>query len=133
MIERAQIARGGILIVGDDLAGAEVARELGGATVVEPRACAAADFDRRTVMVESARGFDAIAYAELVIAAPLEDDRLALRLGLPRDGRGRVPVDELLRVSGVPHVSVVGGDGDVSDLVHRLRGTPGANGRGESP
>ena len=148
--DRPRPARGGVLIAGGGVAGGYVARTVGAATVVSPSlaglwtSCPAADLvtgsavaldpETRMVTVRSEDNRMAIAYAELVIAVGSN----ARQLGLPVDHLGRVIVDEMLSVVGVPHVWAVGacaalpnGDGgDVmgltASLARRLRGDGGS-------
>ncbi len=139
---RPRVARGGMLVAGGGFAGGHVARGLGEATVVNPTvvdlwtkipgadlvAGSVVDLDpeRRIAVVSSEGGRLTIAYAELIVAVGPDSDAPAARLGLPLDGRGRVRVDETLRVIGTPHVWALGdcaaapADGDVIGVANRL-------------
>jgi NADH dehydrogenase FAD-containing subunit len=132
--DRPRPARGGVLIAGGGVAGGHVARGVGEATVVNPSiaglwtSCPKADLvpgsavaldpETRVVTIRSDTDWMAIAYADLVIAVGPN----AGQLGLPVDRRGRVLVDETLRVVGVPHVWAVGDcaalpNGDGEDVI----------------
>lgn len=119
-----RVARGGVLVLGGGFAGRRVARELGrrGLTVVEPRparaslgpgaeliegAAVALDADRRVVEVAVGPDRIAIAYAQLIVAIGGFADGVA-RLALPSDLRGRVRVDENLRVVGAANIWAIG-------------------------
>jgi NADH dehydrogenase FAD-containing subunit len=137
---RPRVARGGMLVAGGGFAGSHVARGLGDATVVNPTvvdlwakipgadllagSVVGLDPERRIAVVRSEGGQLTIAYAELIVA--LGSEALTARLGLPVDERGRVRVDETLRVIGTPHVWALGEcaaapiDGDVIVLANRL-------------
>jgi NADH dehydrogenase FAD-containing subunit len=134
-----RVARGGVLVLGGGFAGRRAAHELGGRgiTVVEPRptpatlgpkaelvvgAAVALDAERRVVHVEAERGRIAIAYAQLIVALGAFADSVR-RLGLPSDLRGRVRVDENLRVIGAGNIWAIG---DCTSL------PPGAAQRGAS-
>jgi NADH dehydrogenase FAD-containing subunit len=126
---RPRVARGGVLIAGGGFAGAQIARGLGEATIVNPTlaelwtTCPGADLvpgtvvaldpERRVAAVRSEGGRLTIAYAELVLAvgsgsAEIGANPPAAQLGLPVDDRGLLCVDETLRVLGAPHVWALG-------------------------
>jgi NADH dehydrogenase FAD-containing subunit len=70
-------------------------------------AAVALDAARRVVHVAAGERRLAVAYAQLIVALGTFADSVA-GLGLPSDPRGRVPVDENLRVIGAPNIWAVG-------------------------
>lgn len=119
-----RVARSGILVLGGGFAGRHAARTLGrrGITVVEPRptqasldpkaelivgTAVALDAERRVVQVDARPRCVAIAYAQLIVALGAFAESVA-RLGLPSDLRGRVRVDENLRVIGAQNIWAIG-------------------------
>ncbi len=119
-----RVARGGLLVLGGGFAGQHIVRKLGqaGLTIVDPvRAppgrwpqvdfvrgfAVALDPEWRVVRVEAGTACMAIAYAQLVVALG-RSGRGVASLRPPRDARGRVRVDERLRVVGAPNIWALG-------------------------